>query len=292
MSSPTDFIKYIQFEKRYSELTVVAYKKDLEQFEAYMRERFEDFDFETVKTKQVRRWVVELMESNVNPTSVRRKISTLKSFYKYLLRMGEIELNPVSGVILPKVAKKLPTFVTLKQLNQLLDRGYFPYTFEGRRDQVICALLYGTGIRVSELRNLLVSDVSVIENMVKVMGKRSKQRYVPYPRSVRKPILEYLDAREKIASTDVFLITNKGEPAYDRLIYRVVNKYLSIVSTVDQRSPHVLRHSFATHLLNNGAELNAIKELLGHENLAATQIYTHTSFEKLNEIYKQSHPRA
>ncbi len=128
--------------------------------------------------------------------------------------------------------------------------------------------------------------------MIKVLGKRNKQRYVPYPRSVRQPILEYLEAREKIATTDVFIITSKGEPAYDRLIYRVVNKYLSIVSTVDQRSPHVLRHSFATHLLNNGAELNAIKELLGHENLAATQVYTHTSFEKLNEIYKQSHPRA
>jgi len=292
MSSPTDFIKYIQFEKRYSELTVVAYQKDLEQFEAYMRQRFEDFDFHTTKTKQIRRWIVELMENNMNPSSVRRKVSTLKSFYKYLLRMGEIEANPVSGVVLPKVAKKLPTFITLKQLNRLLDMGYFPHTFEGRRDQVICALLYGTGIRVSELRNLLLSDVLVIENMIKVMGKRNKQRYVPYPRSVRKPILEYLEAREKIATTDVFITTNKGEPAYDRLIYRVVNKYLSIVSTVDQRSPHVLRHSFATHLLNNGAELNAIKELLGHENLAATQIYTHTSFEKLNEIYKQSHPRA
>lgn len=293
MSLQSDFIKYLQFEKRYSELTAIAYNKDLDQFSSYMEELIGDFDFKGVTTKQIRSWVVALMDEGAKPTTVRRKISTLKSFYKYLLRQNVIDASPVTGVTVPKLQKKLPTFIDQKQLDQMLDLGFFGKDFEGRRDQVICAMLYGTGIRISELRELAMSEIYLDEYLIKVHGKRDKERIIPFPHSVRQPVIEYLEFRSKVVGlTDVFLLTSKGQPIYDKLIYRVVKKYLSLVSSVDKRSPHVLRHSFATHLLNNGADLNAVKELLGHASLAATQVYTHTTFERLNEIYKQSHPRA
>lgn len=293
MLLPEEFIKYLQYEKRYSSHTLAAYKTDLDQFIHFMNQTIGDFEFNTVSSKQIRAWVISLMDQEINPRSVNRKLSTLKSFYKYMMRQGLAENNPTELVIKPKVGKKLPTFVQQENLNQLLDIGYFPLDFEGIRDQLIVAMLYGTGIRLAELKNLIIPNINRTEYTIKVLGKRNKERIIPYPHSIEGPLKEYLQIRSEInGNTNFLFITSNGKQLYDKLIYRVVNKYLTLVTTVSKRSPHVLRHSFATHLLNNGANLNAVKELLGHSNLSATQIYTHTTFEKLKEIYKQAHPRS
>jgi integrase/recombinase XerC len=287
-----NFIKYLQFEKRYSNHTLVAYKTDLGQFILFMNESVGDFDFREVTSKQIRLWVVSLMDNNVSSRSVIRKITTLKSFYKYLMRQGIAETNPAQ-LVTPKVGKKLPTFVQEDNLNQLLDFGFFPTDFEGVRDKLIVATLYGTGIRLAELKNLTISNVNTSEHTIKVLGKRNKERLIPYPVGIDAVLEEYLKFRSEFSGNNRFLfLTSKGKQVYDKLIYRVVKKYLTIVTTVSKKSPHVLRHSYATHLLNNGADLNAVKELLGHSNLSATQVYTHTTFEKLKEIYKQAHPRS
>ncbi|MFA9390935.1 MAG: tyrosine-type recombinase/integrase [Prolixibacteraceae bacterium] len=288
-----EFIKYLQFEKRYSNHTLVAYKTDLGQFILYMNESIGDFEFKEVTSRQIRSWIVKLMDNQIDARSVNRKISTLKSFYKYLMRQGYTDTNPAELVIKPKVGKKLPTFVQQKNLDQLLDVGFFPSDFEGVRDKLIVSLLYGTGVRLAELKNLTILNLNKGDYTIKVLGKRNKERIVPYPHSIDAPLKEYLKLRAEISSNTNFLfITSRGNQLYDKLIYRVVNKYLTLVTTISKKSPHVLRHSFATHLLNNGADLNAVKELLGHANLSATQIYTHTTFEKLKEIYKQAHPRS
>ncbi len=292
MSLQEDFIKEIQFEKRYSIHTVVAYKKDLAQFIQYMNELIGDFDFNDVATKQVRTWVVSMMNQGITPRSINRKLAALKSFYKFLMKHGKAESSPASTVTIPKMGKKLPVFVQEDNLNNLLDMDMFGKDYEGTRDKVIISLLYGTGIRLSELKNLEMLNLDMNEHTIKVTGKGNKERIVPYPQSIEVPINEYLKFREEIGGKSGFLLlTSDGKQLYDKLIYRVVNKHLSKVTTVSKRSPHVLRHSFATHLLNRGADINAVKELLGHSNLSATQIYTHTTFEKLKEIYKQSHPR-
>lgn len=293
MSLSEEFIKYLQFEKRYSKHTLVAYKTDLGQFILYLNELVGAFEFKDITSRQIRAWIVSLMNEGINPRSVNRKISTIKSFYKYLMHQGITETNPADLVIKPKVGKQLPTFVQQKNLDQLLDVGFFPSDFEGVRDKLIVSLLYGTGIRLAELKDLTIKNVHLKEYTLKVLGKRNKERIVPYPHSIDPLIKEYLKYRDEISgNTDFLFLTSTGKQLYDKLIYRVVKKYLTLVTTVSKKSPHVLRHSFATHLLNNGADLNAVKELLGHANLSATQIYTHTTFEKLKEIYKQAHPRS
>jgi integrase/recombinase XerC len=292
MSLQVEFIKYLQYEKRYSVHTLVAYKSDLDQFIRFMDKEIGDFEFNKVTTKQVRSWVVSLMNEGINPKSINRKLATVKSFYKYLMRQGLAESSPAHLVTAPKIAKKLPAFVQEENLNDLLDLGFFPDTFEGLRDKTIISLLYGTGIRLAELKGLSLSNINFTEHTIRVFGKRNKERIIPYPKSIEGPLKEYLQLREKINGKNGFLLlTSKGNQVYDKLIYRVVKKYLEMVTTVSKKSPHVLRHSFATHLLNHGADLNAVKELLGHSNLSATQIYTHTTFQKLKEIYKQAHPR-
>jgi integrase/recombinase XerC len=233
------------------------------------------------------------MEAGVSSRSISRKIATLRSFYKFLMKQELIETSPVQLVTIPKVGKKLPTFVQKENLDQLLDLDMFGHDFEGMRDKVIISLLYGTGIRLAELKNMKPRDVDLIECTVKVLGKRNKERIVPYPRSMNGILSEYFKLRVEIAGNNQYLfLTSVGEQVYDKLIYRVVKKHLGMVTTMSKKSPHVLRHSFATHLLNNGADLNAVKELLGHSNLSATQVYTHTTFEKLKAIYNQAHPRA
>lgn len=293
MSLQEDFLKYLQFEKRYSDHTLVAYKTDLDQFMVYLSELIGDFQFKDVTRQQIRGWVVGLMEQGITPRSVNRKLATLKSFYKYLMREQLVENDPARLVTIPKVRKKLPAFVQEDQLNQLLDLGFFANDFEGSRDKTIISILYGTGIRLSELKGLKVNNIDLKGYTIKVLGKRNKERIVPFPKEVSAIIEAYLEIRTEINSNSEFLLlTSKGDQVYDKLIYRVVNKYLAMVTTAARKSPHVLRHSFATHLLNHGADLNAVKELLGHSNLSATQVYTHTTFEKLKEIYKQAHPRA
>ncbi len=294
MSYRESFLSYLRFEKRCSNHTVVAYKKDLDQFEDYLFKTVGDFNVLAVDSKQVRAWVVSLMNQGLVAKTVTRKVTTLKSFYKFLLRQELIEKSPLSEVMTPKIPKKLPHFLDEKRLNALLDNGYFSGDFEGVRDKLIVSLFYGTGMRLSELVNLKDRDVLLDETLIKVLGKNNKERIVPYPRSMNELIQEYLLIRKTEFENDnsIFFVTSKGMPVYEKLIYRVVTKKLALVTPLEKKSPHVLRHTFATHLLNRGADLNAVKELLGHSNLAATQIYTHTTTEKLQSIYKQAHPRA
>jgi len=294
MSNQESFINYLKYEKRYSPLTAVAYKKDLDQFEEFYVKTIGDFNVEGINDKVVRSWVIFLMDSGLTARTVNKKISALKSFNKYLLRMEVVSENHLVNVIVPKVRKKLPQFVEEKNLNHLLDDGFFGKDFEAIRDKLIVSLLYGTGIRLAELMHIKDSDIHGAEYLIKVLGKRNKERLVPYPREINGLLDEYKTERTRLFGSPVsyLLLTAKGEPAYEKLIYRVVLKYLSLVTTIDQKSPHVLRHTFATHLLNRGADLNAVKEMLGHANLSATQIYTHTSLEKIQRVYRQAHPRS
>jgi integrase/recombinase XerC len=294
MSHQESFINYLKYEKRYSHLTAVAYKKDLDQFEEFFVKTVGDFHVEGINDKVVRKWVVELMESGISPRTVNKKISALKSFYKYLLRLEVVKENSLVNVIVLKVPKKLPNFVEEKSLNHLLDDGFFGNDFEALRDKLILSLLYGAGIRLAELMHLKDGDIYQSEFLIKVLGKRKKERIIPYPRSLNLLIEQYIAERTNLfgSHSPCLLLTSKGKPVYEKLIYRAVTRNLALVTTIDKKSPHVLRHTFATHLLNRGADLNAVKEMLGHSNLSATQIYTHTSLDKIQKVYRQAHPRS
>lgn len=294
MSHQESFINYLKFEKRYSHLTAIAYKKDLDQFEEFYVKTVGDFNVEGINDKIVRSWIVDLMDSGLSARTVNKKVSALKSFNKYLMRLEVVGENHLVNVIVPKIRKKLPQFVEEKNLDHLLDDGFFGTDFEALRDKLIVSLLYGTGIRLAELMHLKDGDIYSTEFLIKVLGKRNKERIVPYPRSLNVLIEQYRAERTQLFGSPVssLLLTSKGNPVYEKLIYRVVLKYLTMVTTIDQKSPHVLRHTFATHLLNRGADLNAVKEMLGHANLSATQIYTHTSLDKIQRVYRQAHPRS
>ena len=288
------FIGFLRYERRYSEHTVTAYEKDLDQFIQFGSEMVGDFFFVEADHHLIRQWIISLMDQGVKAVSVRRKISTLRSLYKFLLREGLMTKNPVDLVMTPKIGKKLPQFVQEKEMNRLLDTPFFGGDFTGLRDKAVLSLFYGTGMRLAELRGIRKADLRVGEGVVKVIGKRNKERLIPYPTEISDDLSRYIKVRSELFgdSNDFLFLTDKGEQVYDKLLYRIVRKYLSLVTSMEKRSPHVLRHSYATHLLNRGADLNAIKELLGHASLAATQVYTHTTFEKLKKIYNQAHPRA
>jgi len=287
------FINYLKYEKRCSSHTVVAYKNDLDQFVQFCIEVVGEFNVKETDSKLVRNWIVQLMENKLSARSVTRKITAIKSFFKYLLKEQIVETNPATYLVLPKIRKKLPNFVEEPNLHHLLDDGFFSNDFVGIRDKLIITLLYGTGIRLAEL--LLLKDIDFDTKMclIKVLGKRKKERIIPYPASINILFELYLNIRNTSVGfkTERLLVTETGKPAYEKLVYRVVNTNLAKVTLLEKKSPHVLRHTYATHLLNKGADLNAVKELLGHSNLAATQVYTHTSFERLHDIYKQAHPR-
>jgi integrase/recombinase XerC len=293
MNYQESFISYLKYEKRNSSHTVTAYKKDLDQFVQFCTERVGEFDVKRVDAKLVRSWIVSLMEQQYTPRSVNRKISTVKAYYRFLMKNEIVELNPAVNIPVPKIRKKLPNFVEENNLHHLLDDGFFTDDFTGIRDKLIITLLYGTGIRLAELMKLKERDFDTSGYLVKVFGKRQKERIIPYPRSINLLLQQYIEIRNREIgnSSEALLVTDKGKPVYEKLIYRVVNRYLELVTSLEKKSPHVLRHSYATHLLNRGADLNAVKELLGHSNLSATQVYTHTTFEKLHNIYKQAHPR-
>lgn len=293
MSYQESFINYLKYEKRVSSHTVTAYQKDLDQFVLYCTEMVGEFNINGISSKIVRGWIVSLMDNNYSAKTVNRKIASVKAFFRFLMKNDLMQANPAENILLPKIRKKLPLFVEEDSLHHLLDDGYFSDDFTGIRDKLIISLLYGTGMRRAELLKLKDSDFNTDEYLVKVTGKRQKERVIPYPRSINRLLNQYIEIRNReIGSNAPFLlVTEKGEPVYEKLIYRVVNSNLKLVTSLEKRSPHVLRHSYATHLMNNGADLNAVKELLGHSNLAATQIYTHTTFEKLHKIYKQAHPR-
>lgn len=289
-SLQNQFILYIKHEKRMSSHTVKAYEADLEQVFKYISEVYEIEDLESINHLIIRSWVVSLMDDGMSPRTVNRKITSLKSFYRYLLRHQKIETNPMDKIISPKVAKPLPVFIEKDKMDNLLDRLEFSTDFEGVRDKLILSLFYATGIRLSELVNLKVLDVDLSLSQLKVLGKRNKERIIPYSIEMKTQLEDYISKRVDIDSPFLF-VTNRGNKVYDKFVYRLVNNYLAKVTTMSKKSPHVLRHTFATHMLNNGADLNSIKELLGHASLSATQVYTHNSVERLKNIHKQAHPR-
>lgn len=293
MSHQESFVNYLKYERRFSSHTVVAYNNDLDQFVLFCTMTVGEFSVKTIDTKTMRSWVVHLMEQKLSPRSVSRKVTTVKSFFKYLMREQIVEVNPAVNLPLPKIRKKLPHFVEENNLHHLLDDGFFSDDFCGVRDKLIFSLLYGTGIRLSELLGLKDTDFDTKEYLIRVLGKRNKERVIPYPRSINNLLVLYVKLREEAIGhiPEKLLVTEKGNPVYEKLIYRIVKSNLAKVTSLEKKSPHILRHTYATHLLNKGADLNAVKELLGHSNLAATQVYTHTTFEKLRESYKQAHPR-
>jgi integrase/recombinase XerC len=289
------FINYIKFEKRYSQHTIIAYQTDLEQFKSYLQENYNFSKIEKSDYLIIRSWMVRMMEDSITPRSIRRKITVLNSFFKFLIKEGVVIENPMTKIVVPKTSKRLPVFVEQNKMDLLLDEIDFGKGFNSIRDKIIIELLYLTGMRLSELASLKEKDIDIYNNSLKVLGKRNKERIIPFGNNLKISISNYIREKESLGllqKTDFFLISKNGKKIYQKLVYRIVNNYISMVSTMDKKSPHVLRHTFATHLLNNGAELNAIKEILGHSNLSATQIYTHNSIEKLKTIYKQAHPKA
>lgn len=289
------FIDYLQYEKRYSSHTVQAYKTDLEYFKAFLDRLHDQVALANISHFDIRSWVVALLEEGYASSSVNRKLSTLKSFFKFHHKHGHIDKNPMLKVIGPKNGKRLPAFVPAPAMQQLFEQVKFEDNYCGLRDRLILDLLYSTGLRRSELIHLRDQDIDLNRLELRVLGKRGKERIVPFGKSLAELIAYYQQERESYFGTvrsNHLILTEKGEKAYPKLIYNIVNRYLSVITTLDQRSPHTLRHSFATHLSENGADLNAIKKLLGHSNLAATQIYTHNSIERLRAVYQQAHPKA
>ena len=289
------FIGYLKYEKRYSSNTVISYENDLRQYVAFCQNQLPPAEAVTAGHRLIRSWVVHLMDEGLAARSVNRKLSTLKTFYRYLLHMGVISQNPVDRVQSPKQGKKLPRFVEEKQINELLDKFEFGEDFAGIRNRMVIETFYLTGMRLSELIHLQDTDIDKARAIVKVLGKRNKERLIPLTAGFVKNISDYLNARNQAFpgyEGKWLFVTGRGVQMYPNMVYRIVNKYLRLVTTVEKKSPHILRHSFATHLLNRGADLNSIKELLGHANLSATQVYTHNTFEKLKKVYRQAHPRA
>ena len=272
------FLRYLQFEKRYSTHTIEAYRRDLSQFSNFISETFEISDFKETAHVHLRGWVVSQIESGVSPRTVNRKIATLKSFYKYLQAREHNHTNPATRLKPLKTEKKLPAFVRETEIDTLLDQIEYSDDFEGLRDKLILELLYGTGIRLAELIGLKDQDINTFQENIKVLGKRNKERVIPIGKNLVQLIRRFIEKRqleEFEEMTPYLVVTNTGQQLYPMFVYRVVQKYLQLVTTLSKKSPHVLRHTFATHLLNKGADLNAVKDLLGHTSLAATQVYTH-----------------
>ncbi len=289
------FLDFLRLERRYSPHTIVSYQTDLGQFAAFLKSAYELDDPVRATHPLIRAWVVELMQENLDPRTVNRKVACLRSYYKFLLRAGRIEANPMLRIKAPKMARKLPEFVPEEALNGLLNSFEFGDDFAGLRDQLVLEMLYGTGIRLSELIGIHADDVSLTAGTVRVTGKGNKQRIVPLNPTLKLVIERYQAKRahEFGAPAGPLLLTDKGDAMYEKFVYRTVKRYLSQITTSGaQQHPHALRHAFATHLLGKGADLNSIKELLGHASLAATQVYTHLSVDRLKSVFEQAHPRA
>lgn len=289
------FLDYLRHERNYSERTVTEYCTDLNQFQSFFHEEDGTLEWEIVDADIVRRWILQMMDRGYTSTSVNRKLSALRSFYKFLLRSEVVKVNPLAKIKGPKNKKPLPYFVKEMDMDRLLDETDFGEGFEACRDKMIIETFYATGIRLSELVGMNDCDVDFSANRLKVTGKRDKQRYVPFGEELRNSLLAYIDARNCQfcpRQTEALFVSGKGNRISKAKVGQLVKKCLSRVVSMKKRSPHVLRHSFATSMLNNCAELNVVKELLGHESLATTQIYTHTTFEELKEVYKRAHPRA
>jgi integrase/recombinase XerC len=292
MEAIGNFMDYLEFEKRFSVHTLRAYRTDLQQFVQFLRAEEQIEKIDEISSPIIRSWLVKLMEEGIDPRSVNRKITALKTFFKYAMKSRWISVNPMLKVVSPKIPKKLPVYLEASKLNFLLDSTEFAADFTGIRDRLILELFYGTGMRRAELLTSTIEDLDLHQKQLKVTGKRNKQRIIPLHAGLLSLFEQYLELRNAMKTNHSFVfITPDGKQLYPELVYRLVKKQLSKVSTQKKRSPHVLRHSFATEMLNQGADLNAIKEILGHANLSATQVYTHNSIEKLRDVYKKAHPR-
>ncbi|MEI6820503.1 MAG: tyrosine-type recombinase/integrase [Bacteroidota bacterium] len=291
-----EFINYLRFQKRYSFNTLIAYQNDLERFFLYIKSNYGDQDLEAITHFMIRSWIVELMEAGLKPISIQRKLSSLKSYYKFLLKNTIVKINPLNKVISPKSVKSLPSFIEESKLNNLLNNMKLGKGFSEKRNQLIIELFYLTGIRLSELINIKEKDLDLVNLSLKVLGKGNKERIIPINSSLRKIVAKYIVIKNEIFTDlkiDNFLfLKENGKKMHSKFVYNIVFYYLSSVVTINKKSPHILRHTFATHMLNNGSDINTIKELLGHSNLLATQIYTHNSIENLKKVYKQAHPKA
>jgi integrase/recombinase XerC len=290
------FINYLEYEKRSSAHTVLAYRKDLEQAQDFVSQSFSIDDLSHCTHPDLRAWIIDLVEQGLSQTTVNRKLATLRSFYKFLMRSKIIQKDPTYKLKSLKSPKKLPEFLQETTIESVLEEEVYAPTFEGQRDRMVLEFLYLTGVRLSELTSLKWKDIHLYEEQVKVLGKRQKERIIPLTKSLQVHISNYKKVVEAqfngVEGEDYFIRSNKGEKAYPMLIYRIVKHYLDLFAQNSKRSPHLLRHTFATHLLNKGADLNAVKDLLGHANLAATQVYTHNSMEKLKAVFEQAHPKA
>ena len=288
------FLDYLQYERNYSEETIKSYREDLRQFEEFARGEIGDSAPSEVKAELVREWIVSLMDRGYTSTSINRKLSSLRSFYKFLLRKGEVAVNPLQKITGPKNKKPLPAFLRESDMDRLLDEVDFGEGFKGCRDHMLIEMFYATGVRLSELIGLDNEDVDFSSSLIKVTGKRNKQRLIPFGEELKIAMTEYVDVRNEAVPvrTDAFFVRENGERLSRSIVENLVKRNLSKVVTLKKRSPHVLRHTFATTMLNHDAELGAIKELLGHESLATTEVYTHTTFEELKKVYNLAHPRA
>jgi integrase/recombinase XerC len=287
------FLKYLKFEKRYSAKTIISYETDLRQFQNFLNKEFDKVASAEANHGIVRSWVVSLVESGIDSVSVNRKIACLRSYYKFLIKQEIIAQDPMAKIKILKTQKKLPHFVQEAEMVTLLDQTDFGNEFDNLRDQLILELLYGTGMRLSELIGLKDSSINLKDRTLKVLGKRNKERVIPFNSSLVQLIESYrkIRNREVERKDELFMVMKSGAPLYPVMVNRIVKKYLKN-SNVEKKSPHVLRHTYATHLLNKGAEINAVKDLLGHSSLAATQVYTHNTIEKLKKVFDRAHPKA
>lgn len=291
----SSFLQYLQYEKRYSKLTIAAYENDLLQFSGFLKRTYDLENLLEVRHVFVRSWLVSLIEAGTGPRSINRKLSALKTYFRFSMKMGAIQHNPMAKVIAPKIPKRLPVFINASQTDFLWRHFDFGDGFSGSRNRLIFELFYGTGMRRAELLQLTDQSVDFNRQTIRVLGKGNKERIIPCNPQLQELVKAYIIVRNTTFKNSVFpalIVSDKGEMMNPRKVYTIVNNVLQQVTTIEKKSPHVLRHTFATHLLNNGAEINAIKELLGHASLAATQVYTHNTIDKLKDIYKKAHPKA
>lgn len=289
------FVDYLKFQKRYSRHTIISYQHDLSTFFDFILIQYGETALADIKPAFVRSWLAGLKQEGLESRSISRKISALKSFFKYLLKQEQLTVSPMATIISPKSSKRLPQYVEKADMDSLFSHVEFPDTWEGKTHRLLIRLFYNTGIRQAELVGLRERQIDGHNGSIKVLGKGNKERIIPVSTELMRDLVDYMTQKRavfKSADTEYLLVNKKGRKLYPRYVYTVVNTYLSLITTIDKKSPHVLRHSFATHLMNNGADLNAVKELLGHSSLAATQLYTHNSIEKLKDIHKKAHPKA
>jgi integrase/recombinase XerC len=286
------FLNYLRFQKRYSRHTLIAYQNDLENFLSFLADNYDAPAIKNITAAMVRSWLAELKEKNITSKSINRKISSLKSFFKFLMKKELIDSTPMSIINAPKISKRLPVYIEEKDMKTLFEYVEFSDDWQGKTEKLILQLFYNTGMRLSELINLKESQVDASYNQIKVLGKGNKERIIPVNKEILNSLSIYISNKPADGNTKNIFVNEKGKPFYPKQVYNLVKKNLALITTVKKKSPHILRHSFATHLTNNGADLNAVKELLGHSSLAATQVYTHNSIEKLKEVFNKAHPKA